>query len=274
MNQPGLDRQARDEVLTLLASRRGVDFRDYRDEALERGLRGRLAALDCRALADYRRRLEEDPGEVDRLLRSLVVPYTGFFRDPAVFEALRQEVLPPLFARGPMVRAFCVGVASGEEAWTMAMLLADAGGDRPFEVIATDLDDDALEVARRARYRPEALAAIPPSFRARFVEGEEIAPSLRGRARFARHDLMGRVLAPAEAVLASFGLVLARNVLIYFDRRLQRKALDRLAAVLEPGGALVLGDSESLPLDFGGLLEHHPRVAPHLRIYQRGRDRT
>jgi two-component system CheB/CheR fusion protein len=274
VNPPGLDRQGRDEVLGLLASRRGVDFRDYRDDTLERGLRGRLQALDCPGLADYRRLLDEDPGEVDRLLRSLVVPYTGFFRDANVFAALRQEVLPRLFERSPVVRAFSVGVATGEEAWTVAMLLADASAGRPFEVIATDLDGDALEVGRRGRYRPEVLAAIPPSFRDRFIEGNEIAPGLRGHVRFARHDLMGRVLAPAEAVLASFGLVLARNVLIYFERRLQRKALDRLAAVLEPGGALVLGDSESLPLDFGGLVEHHPGVDPQLRIYQRGQDRT
>jgi two-component system CheB/CheR fusion protein len=274
MNEAALDPAGRDRILALLAGRRGVDLRDYRAETLDRGLRSRLDALALSDLGQYRRRLDEQPEEVDLLLRALVVPFTGFFRDAAVFQGLRQEVLPRLgtaVPRGSPLRTWCIGVATGEEAWSVALLLAEQGG--PFQVLGSDLDPGALEVARRGVYPREAVAAIPSALRDRFldVRGDQatVREELRGSVRFAQHDLMGRVLAPREAVVASFTLALVRNVLIYFDRRLQQKALDRLAAVIDPGGALVLGDAEALPSSFAARFAPWPGLEPRLRIYQR-----
>jgi chemotaxis methyl-accepting protein methylase len=161
------------------------------------------------------------------------------------------------------------------------MLLArpwHPGSPSRFEVLASDIDGSSLEVARHGHYPAEAAAAIPAGLRARFVEHAgrwcRITGELRHHVRFAQHDLMGRVLSPREAVVASFALVLVRNVLIYFDRRLQDKALDRLAAVLEPGGALVLGDAESLPPTFADRFSPFPDVDRRLRIYRRTEDRA
>jgi two-component system, chemotaxis family, CheB/CheR fusion protein len=272
------DGDSREGILSLLAGRRGIDFRDYRSETLDNGLRGRLDALSLGGLEEYHRRLEEDPHEVDQLMRALVVPFTAFFRDSRVFEALASAVLPRLFDHtwSLPVRTWAIGVATGEEAWSVAMLLAEASGPEVpwrFEVVASDVDASSLAMARQGQYPSEAAMAIPPPLRARFVEhaGNEcrIAEGLRPHVRFAQHDLMGRVLAPREAVVASFSLVLVRNVLIYFDRRLQSKALDRLAAVVEPGGALVLGDTETLPPAFADRFTPFPGVDRRLRVYRR-----
>jgi two-component system CheB/CheR fusion protein len=197
-------------------------------------------------------------------------------------------VLPRLFdlvsaadctAGARPLRVWAVGVATGEEAWSVAMLLAEAAGPGPagrFEVLASDVDDSSLAVARHGRYPERAVAAIPSPLRARYLEAAgaawDVAGALRPYVRFAEHDLVGRVLAPREAVVASFALVLVRNVLIYFDRRLQHKALERLAAVLEPGGALVLGDAETLPAAFVGRFAPFPGVDRRLRIYRRTED--
>jgi two-component system CheB/CheR fusion protein len=285
VTEAAADAEQREEILSLLAGRLGVDFRDYRAETLDRGLRGRLEALGLDSLQAYRRRLQDDPEEEDQLLRALVVPFTAFFRDPRVFEALEGAVLPRLYdlvaaadcaAGARPVRAWAIGVASGEEAWSLAMLLARTGGPgQPgrFEVVASDVDAASLAVGRAGRYPAAAASAVPPPLRERFLQaaGDEVTVSaeLRPFVRFAEHDLVGRVLAPREAVVASFALVLVRNVLIYFDRRLQQKALERMAAVLEPGGALVLGDAETLPPTFADRFAPFPGVDRRLRIYQR-----
>jgi two-component system CheB/CheR fusion protein len=269
-----VDEDRREQILSLVAGRRGIDFRDYRLALVDNGLHQRLAALALPGLDDYRRRLEDDPAEMDALLRALVVPFTGFFRDAGVFEALAATVLPGLRARGDPMRVWAAGVATGEEAWSIAMLLADAG-ETPwrFEVVASDVDAVSLQAARLGVYGREAAALIPPALRAQFVEERDgdcrISDRLRRHVHFAEHDLMGRVLAPREAVLASFVLVLVRNVLIYFDHRLQHKALERLAAVLEPGGALVLGETESVPVAFAGRFAPYPGLDGRLRVYQR-----
>lgn len=267
-----------DAVLGVLAARRGVDFRDYRREVLERGLSARLLATSSRNAADYANLLDREPTEVERLLETLVIPVSAFFRDRTVFDALERRVLPELCARarGGTLRAWAVGIATGEEAWSLAMSTAEAceaAGLTSFELLASDIDTRSLDVARRGLYEAASLAKVPPALRARFFEpvggeAERVSDALRARVRFALHNVMGRALAPREAVLASFHLVSFRNVLIYFERRLQQKALERLASVLEPGGALVLGAVESLPPRLSARFEPYPGVDPSLRIYR------
>jgi chemotaxis methyl-accepting protein methylase len=256
-------------LLGLVAERRGVDFRDHRPDSLRRGLEARMRASGCADLAAYQRELSSD-GELDRLLAALVVPVTSFFRDPAVFAALDTRVLPALRAAAGapgVVRAWVVGAASGEEAWSLAMLLAQGGR---FEVLASDVDARSIELARAASYPAAAAAAVPPALRHHLIaRGDQLspAPELAAQVRFCHHDLMGPLLAPREAVVASFQLISLRNVLIYFDRRLQLKALERLLSVLDPGGALLLGGVESLPDELGHALEPWPGLDPALHIF-------
>jgi two-component system CheB/CheR fusion protein len=263
-------------ILALIAERSGIDFRDYRSDTLRNRLHLRMRTTGCAELATYRARLLADGEEVDRAVEALVVPVTEFFRDGWVFEELADRVLPALPISNGLVRAWVVGAASGEEACTVAILLAEAaarGRGHGFEVIASDLDQRSLEIARRGVYSERALQAVPAPLRQRYFRcegnGYRMVEWIRGHIRFAQHDLVGPTLAPKEAVIAAFDLVLCRNVLLYFDAPLRAKALDRLSAVLEPGGALMLGTSESLPEPRPRRLEPWPGATPGSGIFRR-----
>jgi chemotaxis methyl-accepting protein methylase len=271
-----MDDEQVEQILDLVAKRRGIDFRDYRRETLERRAVARARAIGCADLAAYRRRIDQDAGELDRLVEALVVPVSGFFRDAWAFRELSDRVLPALAIRRPLLRAWVAGAATGEEAYTLAMLLAElsarhAGGG--FEVIASDIDRPSLEVARAAVYPDKAAGSIPADLRARYLRADgsqvRVAEAIRGRVRFAEHDLMGARLAPREAVVAAFDIVLCRNVLLYFDRPLRAKAVSKLAAVVEPAGALMIGAFETLPQDAERVFQPFPGVSAGAGIFVR-----
>lgn len=263
-------------VLAELAEAGGVDFRDYAPDPVARGIETRMRAMGAETATEYARRLRERDDEAQRLIDAMLVTVSAFFRDPEVFEALAQRVVP-LLARGlrsgEPLRAWVAGAANGEEAWSVAAVLARAlDGSGSFRVVASDVAPSCVDAGRRGRY-PAAVAlggragALAGDLLR--LEGDEIvvADALRERVRFERHDLLGHSIAPKQAVVASFQLVTLRNVLIYFDQRLQRKALERVFSALEPGGALVLGVVET-PLGIAGL-EPFPGAAPRLRIYRK-----
>ena len=242
------------EILTFVSQRRGIDFRDYRRDTLRRRAQSRVRATGCTDLAAYHSFLVTDREEVDRLIETLVVPVTEFFRDAWTFRELDRRVLTLLAARNAPSRAWVIGAATGEEAYTLAMLLAEAsmrGTGSGFEMIASDLDRRSLDVARAGVYPAAAAVGIPHELYPRYFRpdgsGIRIVDSLRNRIRFAQHDLVGPSLAPQEAIVAAFDIVLCRNVLLYFDAALRAKALARLAGVLEPGAVLMIGHSELLP---------------------------
>lgn len=267
------DLELLERVLDLVVGLHGPDLRDYRRDTLQRRLGLRLAATGLPGEA-YLARLRTDPGEVERLLAALVVPVSQFYRDPEVFDALATVVLPDLLAKsaGAGLRAWSAGTATGEEAWTMAMLLASAcPGRSGFSVLGSDLDPRSLALATAGVYPVAALAGLPAGLRSAWLVpcdgGARLADALRPHVVFARHDLAGRQLAPNEAVVARFDVILCRNVLIYMEMPLQARVRTRLAGMLSPGGALVLGPAE-LPGPEEGL-EAWPGLDPALRIYRR-----
>jgi chemotaxis methyl-accepting protein methylase len=265
-----------EQILALVAEKRGIDFRDYRRETLQRRARSRARAAGCADLAAYREVLGRSGDELDRLVETLVVPVTGFFRDAWAFRELADHVLPQLAARRPLLRAWVAGAATGEEAYTLAMLLAEASARQSgggFEVIASDLDRPSLEVARAAVYPDKAVQGLPAELRARYLRKDgsmvRVAEAIRGRVQFAEHDLVGTRLAPREAIVAAFDVVLCRNVLLYFDQPLRAKAVARLAAVLEPSGALMVGGFETLPAASDQAFQPYPGVSAGAGIFMR-----
>lgn len=258
-------------ILKELASATGVDFSDYRPATIERGVAERLTALGLTA-GGYLERLQQCDDEVPRLARTLLVSHTSFFRDPAVFSTLGTAVVHHLVRRGEPVRAWAVGVATGEEAWTLALTLADTVGAARSDILATDLDTSSLERARTGAYARTTLRQIPEAMRQKWLSPREgdhsvFHDELQACVRFVRHDFVGTRLCPPEAIVPTFRLVLCRNVLIWFSERLRREATARLRAVVAPGGALVVGTAETVAADSG--FEPWPGVQPEYRIYRR-----
>jgi chemotaxis protein methyltransferase CheR len=210
----------------------------------------RMRALGLSSMEEYVRRLDSRL-ELDALSEALRVGETSFFRHKAHMGALRRIVAPDLAARhveDRRVRVWSAGCASGEEPYTLAMVLAEAmppeRGWR-IEVLATDISEEALEVARRGRYGEGALKAVPTSLRERWfrrvADGAQIVDELARMVRLERKNLVD-----VHWGVRGMDVILCRNVLIYFDPGAQRRTANRLIEALAPGGYLFLGYAESL----------------------------
>jgi chemotaxis protein methyltransferase CheR len=217
-------------------------FRKVRRQVCRRVSR-RIAELGLGDADAYRGYLERNPQEWDVLAGLCRVTISRFWRDRAVFEALRDLVLPEL---GPAVSAWSAGCASGEEPYSLVLAAAEAGVE--IHVVATDVDPALLQRARRACYRESSLRDLPANLRARAFDEGCLRPEYRAPVDFARHDV--RDGAPG----GPFDLTLCRNlVFTYYADELQREIGRHLARSLRAGGALVVGAHEALPDALGGV---------------------
>jgi chemotaxis protein methyltransferase CheR len=234
--------------------RRWAGYRKVRRQVCRR-VRRRARQLGLDSLADYRDHLERHPNEWQRLDALTNVTISRFHRDRAVFAFLGSDVLPALVESTAVsgrreVRAWSAGCASGEEAYTLALMwelaIAPAARETRLSVLATDVEPAVLRRAERARYPPSALCQLPEGWRetAFTREGDEfvLAGRFRRHVTIARHDIRST---PPDG---PFDVVLCRNLAFtYFDDAGRRDTLERLARVTRPGGALVLGTHERLP---------------------------
>jgi chemotaxis protein methyltransferase CheR len=217
-------------------------FRKVRRQVCRRVSR-RIAELRLREADAYRAYLEREEEEWDVLAGLCRVTISRFWRDRAVFEALRDEVLPKL---GPNVSAWSAGCASGEEPYSLVLAAEEARVE--IQVIATDVDPVLLERARSACYPESSLRDLPPDLRARAFEDGCLRAEYREPVEFRRHDV--RNGAPGGL----FDLALCRNlVFTYFADELQRDVVGHLAGSLRAGGALVVGAHEAVPDGLNGL---------------------
>lgn len=237
------------ELLQELAEQRGFDFRGYKKTTLERRFRKRMFQLNIGSYADYAQFIRRNPEETNELLNTIVINVTEFFRDPPAWEVLRHDILPRMVKQlkpGASFRAWSAGCASGEEAYSIAILLSELLGPRILEydvkIYATDIDEEELTSARRGEYSIEALRKLRPEWREKYFHG-------KGQMRINRDVrklvIFGRSNLAQDAPISHVDLLTCRNVLIYFDSELQEQILSRLHYALEPGGILFLGKSES-----------------------------
>ncbi|MEJ2217276.1 MAG: protein-glutamate O-methyltransferase CheR [Gemmatimonadota bacterium] len=254
-------------LLDRIRTRFGLSGAAYKERYFRRRLGMRMHRLGLVRYADYMRRLEEDPDEYGRLLDAVAINVSRFFRNPDVWTALRRDVVPELFALDPPVHLWSAGAAAGEEAYTLAMLLAEHAATPAalgrFSIVGTDIDDHALERARLGRYEDDALAELEPATRSRWFEGGPpwtVRSELRRVVRFRTLDLA------VDPFPGGQQLILCRNVLIYFERGLQESVLARFVDALVPGGFLVLGQAETLFGPARGVLR---RIGNRERVYQR-----
>ncbi|MCB1980224.1 MAG: EAL domain-containing protein [Burkholderiaceae bacterium] len=240
------------EMLDVLRRRCGIDFSGYKSTTLTRRARQRMARLSVTSSDDYLKSLQEQAGEREALCGELLVNVTEFFRDAQVFRQLEGAVLPDLLRgrdAGDDLRIWCAGCASGEEAYSVAMLALEAAGRLGFhgnvKVFATDLDAPALAQASRGSYGDDCLAPVPEALRRRYLQadpagGMRADPTLRRHLVFARHNLL------SDPPFTCIDLALCRNLLIYLKPEMQFKALSRLHFALKPQGLLLLGASENV----------------------------
>lgn len=209
-------------LIHALAQERGLDLRGYKHSMLDRRVRKRMSKIGIGSYADYLNKVRESPAaEITELLNTVLINVTEFFRDPQAWDALSNDILPRILARLKPGDSFCAwsaGCASGEEAYSIAVLVADVLGDRLSEfdlkIYGTDIDEDALTAARRGQYPAERLRRVRPDWRARYFSGTttlRINPDLRRLVSFGRSNLMW------DAPISRCTLVCCRNVLIYFD---------------------------------------------------------
>jgi chemotaxis methyl-accepting protein methylase len=257
-------------LLAQITGARGLACDGYKPNCLRRRLAVRMRARGVHTYEAYAEILRRDAGEYDRLLDALTINVTKFFRNREAWEALASRLLPGLWreANGG-VRCWSAGCASGEEPYTVAILLLEharasgATADRCV-VDATDLDPTVLERARAGVYRPAALDETPEPFVARYFAGSDpctVGPGVRARVRFQRHDLLREP--PPDA---PYDLITCRNVVIYFERPNQERLYHLFADALRPGGVLLLGKVETL---VGKVRERFKLEDIRERIYRR-----
>ena len=238
-------------LLLYLKQSRGFDFTAYKRSSLMRRVRVRMQALGISHFSAYHDLLQVDAEEFTRLFNTILINVTGFFRDPDAWDYLTTGALPELLrAARPTnpVRVWSAGCASGEEAYTMAIVLAEAMGMEEFrdrvKIYGTDVDEEALAQARHASYEDKALEDVPPSLREKYFEQQEdrfvLGKDLRRSVIFGRHDLL------QDAPISRINLLACRNCLMYFNSEAQARILSRFHFALNDGGVLFLGKAETL----------------------------
>lgn len=238
-------------LLGYLLNARGFDFHGYKPASLARRLRKRMEAVGVPGFAAYQDHLEVHPDEFAILFNVILINVTGFFRDPAAWEAVRTTALPQIVAAKVVdgtIRAWSAGCASGEEAYTIAMVLAEELGPDQFrervKIYATDVDEDALNTARQAAYQERHVEGVPPELLTKYFEHLDglyyVRKDLRRQVIFGRHDLIN------DAPISRIDLLTCRNTLMYLNAETQARVLARLHFALNDGGFLLLGRAETL----------------------------
>lgn len=237
-------------VTQLLRERRKFDIGQYKDRCIRRRIAKRLRACMVNDFPSYLRRLEMDRDELDTLLATISIHVSQFFRNADTFRILEQKILPDLcrYARAAgrnELTLWSAGCASGEEPYSLALLVDDmAVTDLDIRILATDVSEPVLEIARAGHFDPSHLREVPAEIVAKYFHLENgryrLIERVRKKVEFRRHNIMTASDYPVA------DLILCRNVLIYFTRQEQERILERFAAALSEQGAMVLGRSETI----------------------------
>ena len=271
---PSVDEPSAD-ILDLLQRRYRIDFRQYRTGTIARRLQRRMLARNASDSGGYVQVLMDQPDELEALYHDLLIGVTEFFRDPAVFEYFADHVATPLLREkdGQDIRIWVAGCATGEEAYSLAILFAEKarqlGVRHRLSLFATDLHPGLLDVASEGLYSEGRLSLMSLERRDTYFEPTEsgdfrIRPEIRKSVVFARHDLLN------DPPFARLDLVTCRNLLIYFREAAQERVLRQFSFALREGGTLVLGTSEAP----GQMQETFTPLQKDLKIYRKLPGRT
>jgi two-component system, chemotaxis family, CheB/CheR fusion protein len=268
------------KIFVLLRTQTNHDFSQYKPSTLHRRIERRMAVQQIEHIDGYVKYLQQTPAEVDALFRDLLIGVTNFFRDPEAFKALEAQVIPKLFAdkaAGDVIRVWVPGCSSGDEAYSIAILLQEhleaLKQSFKVQVFATDIDRQAIATARAGLCPASIAADIAPERLARFFVAEPAGPdgsphayrvhkSLRDLLIFSEQDLI------KDPPFSRLDLISCRNLLIYMGGDLQKKLVPLFHYALNPGGFLFLGTSETV----GDFQDLFATVDRKLKLYQRKDD--
>src|SRR5262245_52480061 len=245
------DDERLEAILDYLKATRGFDFTAYKRSSLMRRIQKRLQAVNIDSYEGYQAYLEANPQEFGLLFNTILINVTSFFRDEEAWDFLGKQVVPRILAGGrpdSAIRVWSAGCASGEEAYTLAMILAEQLGIDAFrrrvKIYASDVDEDALMQARHATYTAAQVQDVPAELLSRYFERVDdrylFNKDVRRSIIFGRHDLV------QDAPISRVNLLVCRNTLMYFTRETQAKVLNRFHFALRNGGFLFMGRAELL----------------------------
>jgi len=263
------------KIFILLRAQTGHDFSQYKPSTIHRRIERRMAVHQIETMDGYVKCLQQTPVEVDALFRDLLIGVTNFFRDPEAFKALEEQVIPKLFAGKPasaMIRVWAPGCSTGEEAYSLAILLAERQEALKqgfqVQVFATDIDSKAIATARAGLYPANIAADLSSERLARFFAAKpdgsafRIHKGIRDMMVFSEHNVI------KDPPFSKLDLISCRNLLIYMGGDLQKKVIPLFHYALKPGGMLFLGTSETVG-EFGDLFVALDRKS---KLYQRKED--
>lgn len=258
-------------IRNIIFEKEGFDLDSYKDKCIQRRISFRVRSAGCKTPDDYVELLKRDEGEVKRLLNALTINVTEFFRNRSTFDKLREMVLPDLFSmkdRERSIRIWSAGCASGEEPYTIAMILKESFPDElkrfNVSIMATDVDEEILKKAVDGVYGRDRLAGVDPGLVARFFDGDgdryRLSPQIKSMVSFKKEDIFSAVSH------GEYDLVICRNLLIYFSKEKQEWVLSEFWKSLSHGGFLLLGRAEILVGESRMLFS---TVCPRERIYRK-----
>jgi two-component system CheB/CheR fusion protein len=247
------DQSALEKIIIILRTQTGNDFSLYKKNTVYRRIERRMSVHKIDKIVTYVHFLQENPKEVDILFKELLIGVTNFFRDTAVWEKLQEIVIPTLIANqqeGTILRAWVPGCSTGEEAYSLAIVFKEAleknnsYGGITLQIFATDLDNEAIETARKGLFSANISADVSPKRLSRFFsatdDGFRVNTEIREMVVFAKHNI---ILHPP---FTKIDILTCRNLLIYMDTELQKKILGLFYYSLNPEGFMVLGSAETL----------------------------
>ncbi len=243
------------KIIKLVGESAEIDFEKYKEPTLKRRIARRMAIRNCQALQEYYSLLQDDHGELTVMHREFLVGVTNFFRDPSSWQLLEDKVVPRLFKLGNLeepLKIWCVGCSSGEEAYTVGLLLEHWRTtheiEREFRIIATDVNERAIHAAKEGLFPESALEEIPERFRSddyiKIAHGTfEVDVKIRNKIIFTQHNAVD------DTPFIDTDLIICRNLMIYLGREIQTKLLTAFSFSLRENGFLFLGASEYVPAE-------------------------
>ncbi len=255
LNGEQKNKSALEKIIILLRTHTGNDFSLYKKNTIDRRIERRMGVHRMDTVNAYINFLQENPEEVHILFKELMIGVTSFFRDPLVWEELKDKVFPKKVSKeksGSTIRAWIPGCSTGEEAYSLAIVFKEAvekvnpNGEFSLQIFATDLDNEAIETARKGMFSKNIEADVSPNRLSRFFtkteDGYRINTEIREKVVFAQHNII------MHPPFTNIDIISCRNLLIYLDPELQKKLVGLFFYSLNPEGILLLGNSETLGL--------------------------